>query len=92
MSKSSVYALFDQRSSTFQAPTLAPSDGDMTRGVILGLRSGKALFAQFPKEFQLYYIGSYDHESGLMVASVPARFVVAVGSLVETSDAEAVRE
>lgn len=85
MPRSAMYCLFDSRSASFQPPFVASHEGEATRGVIMGLRSGKALFAQFPTEFSLYQVGTFDSVSGELISLVPPRHVVNVASLVEAS-------
>lgn len=88
MPKQTMYALFDTRNSSFQPPFVASAEGEAVRGVILGLRKGVALFAQFPMEFSLFEVGSFDFSSGELASHIPPRHVTNVGSLVEAAKKE----
>lgn len=83
MSKSAMYALFDSRNDSFMPPFTASHQGEAIRGVVLGLRSGKPLFAQFPKEFSLYQVGSFESSSGELIALVPPKHIANVQALAE---------
>lgn len=84
-----LFALLDSKSGKFGDCFHAADEADATRGVIIGLRTGKPVFAQFPQDFSLYYVGHFDTDSGLLVSSGSPRHVVSVSSLKEVANAQA---
>lgn len=76
------YALLDIKSGEFEPPFRAINDVDAQRGILLGIRSGKPMFAQFPEDYALYFVGHFDTVEGTLVSSGKPRHVVNVSSLV----------
>lgn len=87
-----LYSLLDSKSGKYGDTFHAADDADATRGVILGLRSGKPLFAQFPEDYSLYAVGHFDRDSGLLVSYPNPKHVVAVNSLHAVAASEARNE
>lgn len=77
----SLFALLDSKSGKYNDSFHAEDDADASRGIIMGLRSGKPLFAQFPEDYILYSVGHFDRDSGLLVSYPSPRHIVAVSTL-----------
>lgn len=90
MSKDLLYSILDLKSAVFDAPFTAISDADAQRGIIIGLRSGKPLFARFPEDYSLYFVGHLDKTTGALVSTGTPRHIVNIQSLAlaETSSKE----
>lgn len=83
--KRALFSLLDSKSGKFGDTFHAADETDASRGIILGLRSGKPLFAQFPEDYSLYCVGHFDTDSGLLVSYPCPNHVVAVSTLVSAA-------
>lgn len=78
-----VYALRDQVSQTFLAPTLNTNDASACRELAIGISQSQASPLGFrPGDFDLYCLGTMDMSTGALVASSPVRLVSNAQSLV----------
>jgi len=77
------YSLYDSKADVYGQPFFTSSDPEAIRGVKLGLRAGKAVFAQFPSDYRLCLIGSFNEATGVLVALPNIRTVTEVIALVE---------
>lgn len=77
------YSLYDSKSDSYGQPFFCLTDSEATRGVILGLRAGKAVFAQFPADYKLTCIGSFNPASGSLVSLPKPRVIAEVSALME---------
>lgn len=64
-----VYAVRDVKS-TFMSPVLGSNDAQAMRAFRAGMRSVPE-FDVAPADFELYRIGEFDSDSGLLTPSVP---------------------
>lgn len=67
----SMYSIFDSRSGIYNSPFVAFSDGDASRAVIRQARNPESQIAQFPEDYVLYRIGSFDERTGLLTQVTP---------------------
>lgn len=70
-----LYSVLDRKAGFFKTPYAARSDGEMTRNLADAMRDPATTIAQYPEDFSLYEIGSFDDTTGLMVAVHPPRHV-----------------
>jgi len=77
------YSLYDSKSDSYGQPFFCLTDAEAVRGVVLGLRAAKAVFAQFPSDYRLSCIGSFNPASGSLVAIPKIRTVSELIALVE---------
>lgn len=80
-----LFSLLDSKSGKFGDVIPCSDESEATRGVILGLRSGKPLYAQFPEDYSLYCVGHFDAESGVLVSYPSPKHVCAVGTLISAA-------
>lgn len=61
------FSIFDKKSGAFNPQMFAElSIPDAVRAVQQSLDEGKSRIAKFPADYQLYLIGDYDHNTGLL--------------------------
>jgi len=79
-----VYSLLDRKLRVYGQLFLERNDYGVQRGLVDGIRSqGESLLARHPEDFDLFQVGVFDEESGLLgrsEAGVP-RLVCNVGEL-----------
>lgn len=79
-----VYALRDQAAQAFLAPVLNTTDQAAIRDLAnMVSQHDNSNISFAPKDFDLYQIGTFDTDSGLVVAVSPVRMVCNAGSLVK---------
>lgn len=75
------YAIRDKKSGFFHFPQPIQSDAEASR-IFEYLRTnktedGKNLIAEFPEDYELYYVGGFDKDEGSFISSAPPRLVSA---------------
>lgn len=55
-----MYTIFDKKMSTYLRPMFVPSIVEIQRNLINVLKDPKSLIAQFPTDYEIYYIGEWD--------------------------------
>jgi len=66
-----IYAIRDNRTESFNIPTFAKSDSEMVRMIQISIMDGESMLAKFPKDYDLYFMGTYDNETGTMETTPP---------------------
>lgn len=78
-----VYSLLDRKLRQYGALALERNDFGIQRGIADGVRQQPdAMLARHPEDFDLYQVGEFDDESGVVVPVTPPRLVVNVAELV----------
>lgn len=68
-----VFAILDSKSNVFGPPFCAKSNGDAIRSfdqLVNDMSNNRSLISQFPADFFLYRIGSYNLSKGLLVPAI----------------------
>lgn len=79
-----IYALRDQAAQAFLAPVLNTTDQAAIRDLAnMVSQHDNSNIAFAPKDFDLYQIGSFDTDTGLVAAASPVRMVCNAGALVK---------
>lgn len=69
-----IYSIHDSKGSIFNTPFFAINDSMATRNFLMLKNDSKSTVSQFPDDFALYKIGSYDDSTGLITpVNVPER-------------------
>lgn len=72
-----VYAVRDVKSNSFLSPSVGTNDFVMARSFAESIKSRRDPIMSFsPKDFDLYRIGSFDMDKGLMIPLSPIELVV----------------
>jgi len=61
-----VYSIRDAKAEVFNQPWFAKTHGEAERNFAQLSRDSKSMVAQFPEDYDLYYIGTYDDQTGLI--------------------------
>lgn len=79
-----LYSIYDNVSLSYGPPSIEVSDAAasrMHRTVLTNPQAG--LLYQYPADYDLYYLGTYDNETGYVVPQVPPQLVVKGGALID---------
>lgn len=85
-----LFAVRDVKADAFGAPMSAPTEGLAKRAFEAGCNNPKTEFYRYPEDFMLYEIGSYDPNSGELVALKPTPRLVCT-AVAARQEAEAER-
>lgn len=61
-----VCSVFDKQSRQFSAPFTSFTSGTATRDFARAVRDSKGMVDKFPADYELYYIGSMDTDTGVL--------------------------
>lgn len=59
-----IYSIKDQKVETFNTPFYAKTHGEAERNFITLTNDSKSTVNTFPQDFDLYYLGQYDDQTG----------------------------
>lgn len=76
-----MYSIFDTKASLFGGPFFAFNDGVAQRNVAASVRGGDSLLSKFPEDYQLFRVGAFDDQSGIVEPAIPAVHVCNLSSL-----------
>lgn len=76
-----MYALLDKKAMSFGGILLAAGDGHVSRVIQERFRGSGDTVEKYPEDFDLYALGEYVLETGVIVSSV--KFVVNVSVILE---------
>ena len=77
-----VYAVRDLKAESFLLPFFMTSHGLATRMVLDALREGGTPLSQYPQDFSLYHIGSWDTVKGVLTHLAQPSLLAHVAELV----------
>jgi hypothetical protein len=66
-----VYAVFDAVAKVFLPPFVQANDGLACRSFVRAVNDRASQLGQFPADFQLYRIGSFDDQTAVLESEVP---------------------
>lgn len=81
-----VYAIFDSKAAAFLQPFVSSNDGTAARAV-RAAAVGQSQLAQFPEDYTLMRVGSFDDVTGRLVGVELPTVVATIASLKERQDA-----
>lgn len=74
-----VYSIRDQKAQVFNSPWFAKTHGEAERNFRSLVNDEKSMVHQYPLDFDLYYLGDYDTDSGkLMPLDAPQHIMQAI--------------
>lgn len=83
-----VFSVFDVKAAHYGQPFFMANRGAAQRAIQMQLRQDQSsLLAQYPADFQLYQLGTFDDDSGLFNPVSP-QFIISVADLVEVTSNE----
>lgn len=66
-----VYSVFDRKAAVFARPFVAPNDAMALRSYAAALQDPSTELHKFPEDFSLHRLGSFDDDTGQLVAQTP---------------------
>lgn len=78
-------SLLDRKANAFLKPVAAGSEAEAIRSIQMTLKQPEGLLSQFPEDFAVYEVGSFDVRSGELTPTIPPRHVANVGGLAGVS-------
>lgn len=77
-----VYSIRDAKAEVFNQPWFAKTHGEAERNFAQLTRDSKSMVSQFPEDYDLYYLGTYDDNTGMVESlDTPQHMVKAVSVL-----------
>lgn len=73
-----VYTLLDRKLKVFGQLVVIQNDEGIRRQILESVRGSQSLIERYPEDFDVYCVGTFDQDTGVLVASVP-RLVESVG-------------
>lgn len=77
-----VYSLLDRKLKEFGQLVVAKNDELVRRSLLDGIRGSKSVMELHSSDFDLFCVGSFDEETGILTHK-PLRLVVNVGDILE---------
>lgn len=84
--KTKVYAVMDNKLSAFMTPFFSHNDETAQRSILVALSHAESAIAVAPDDYDLYKIGIFDDESGLIDSEPTPVFVVRAANLKKTEN------
>ena len=77
-----VYSVYDKKTMMYYAPVCYHNDEHMMRDFGLSLsRQSDGPIVKFPQDYEVFEVGTWTDESGLLAATIPVRWVCGVAAL-----------
>jgi len=67
-----LYSIYDKKAGSYSAPFTSKHIAEAIRGITMLLTEGKTTFAQFPADYTLIQVGSFDEASGKLENTIGA--------------------
>jgi len=61
-----LYSVYDSKVQSFSPPFIQRNNADATRNFAQAAAEPNSQLAQFPSDFSLYFIGTFDSETGIL--------------------------
>lgn len=72
MTEVKLYSIFDMKSRHYQPPVACINDGHAWRMFAMHFQKGEvAMYREFPEDFEIYRVGTFDEEKGLIMTEHP---------------------
>lgn len=72
-----VFGVFDLKAAAYLQPFFSCNPGSAIRAFGDAVRDGKSPLAIHPEDYQLFELGSFDDNAGLLVGNSPVKFLSA---------------
>lgn len=70
-----IYAVRDQKVESYSQPFFAHTHGESERSFEQAVKTPNSPYNQFPQDFDLYYLGTYDDQTGAIQALQTPEFI-----------------
>lgn len=79
MSRLKVYSIRDAKAEVYNAPFYKGTHGEAERDFRTAVNDEKSFLSQYPDDFDLYYIGDFDQNTGLVTSlDTPMHIIKAI--------------
>lgn len=79
-----VYSIRDSKGEVFNQPWFSRSHGEAERHFTLLTQDEKSLLSKYPEDFDLYYLGTYNDQTGLIKSlDTPQHLIKAVQTKIQ---------
>lgn len=65
-----VYSIYDKKAETYSSPFLQANDASAVRAIQATMRDASTSLAQWPDDYVLYLVGTFDIATGIVLSSV----------------------
>lgn len=62
-----MFSIYDKKARDYSSPFISKTQQDAIRKVASTLQKGGTLLSQFPEDYELYYVGGFDPDTGLLL-------------------------
>ena len=76
-----VYCVFDKRTLFYRPPICAHNDAHVARSLMRLMQEPVSEYGMFPKDYDLYRLGSFEDKDASLVLSAKPEFVLNLGEL-----------
>lgn len=74
-----IFSIRDAKAECFNQPFFQKTHGEAERNFTQLVKDQKSMIAQFPEDYDLYYLGTYDDQTGLVkVLDTPQHVIKAI--------------
>nr|QJB20664.1 MAG: nonstructural protein [Microvirus sp.] len=73
-----IYTLRDAKAEVYHSPFFQKTHGEAERTFNKLVHDEKSMISQYPEDYDLYYLGEYDDQTGTIQSVVPQHIVKAV--------------
>lgn len=87
-----MYSIYDRKSTLWTRPFFNKSDADATRGFQIGANDSEIQLGMFPEDFDLFFMGVFNEETGTYMIMDKPLFVVSAISLKKLAKKEVTNE
>lgn len=85
-----IYSIYDKKACVFNKPFTHHNDAIATREFQMAVQDPKIVqLSLFPDDFDLYYLGEFDDQTGDLITKGKPQFVVAATSFKKIQEANA---
>lgn len=80
-----MYSIYDKKVGTYSTPVFAKNVVDIQRSLIQALKEKSSLLFQFPADYALYLVGTFDQDLGAVISPFTPgpQFTLEIASLME---------
>ena len=78
-----MYSVFDVKSKIFHPPQFCHNQEHALRYFAMQFKDSSTVMAQYPADFQIFDVGTYDDSTAEIVPTYPPTFVCHVSDIVE---------
>lgn len=75
--KAMLFAVHDSKTEAFMPPFVASTPGEAERNFRNACSDPESTLHKFPQDFNLYLVGSWNNQAGLVEATIPPVFICA---------------